>query len=243
MQKGNRIMWCEHMFSLNKIRKVFSGENKNSLINWGELRRLQPVSDVYGLDRGQAIDRYYIENFLEEHGTDITGTVLELHDSDYTDKYGDTVLKKDVLDINTGNENATIITDLAKADVIEDETYDCFILTQTLQYIYDLRSAIFHSHRILKKGGVILATVPSISRIDCVAGIEGDYWRFTKASVKKIFSEFFNEKDIEVNCYGNVLVATGFIMGLAANELEKKELDLNDPDFPVLICIRAVKKS
>ena len=211
-------------------------------LRWGNLRRLNPISDVYGLDRGQAIDRYYIENFLEKHKNDIHGTVLELLDSSYTVKYGgNTVVKNDVLDIDNKNKNATIITDLTKADNIKDNTYDCLILTQTLQYIYDLKSALFHAHRILKPGGVMLATVPSVSRIDCVAGIEGDYWRFTKASAEKMFSEFFQNENLTIEAYGNVLVDISFLIGLATHELTKKELDYIDSNFPLLICIRAVK--
>ena len=44
----------------------FSTRNKSSLKFWSDHRKLEPVSDIYGLDRGQAIDRYYIENFLEK---------------------------------------------------------------------------------------------------------------------------------------------------------------------------------
>jgi len=211
-------------------------------VRWGKKRRLHPVSNVYGLDRGQAIDRYYIENYLEKHSSDIRGTILELLNENYTVKYGgDRVIRSDVLDLDPENRNATIITDLTKAHQIKDGTYDCFILTQTLQFIYDLPSALYHAYRILKPGGVILVTVPSVSRIDCVAGVEGDYWRFTLASADKLFSQFFPRENVEIEAHGNVLAATSFLMGLAAHELKKQELDYYDPNFPVLICIRAVK--
>ncbi len=55
--------------------------NQCPRINWGELRRLTPISDVWGLDRGRPLDRYYIESFLERHRGDIRGRVLEVKDS------------------------------------------------------------------------------------------------------------------------------------------------------------------
>lgn len=225
----------------NKFMRFRS--RRNSLLQfWKEHRKLQPISNIYGIDRGQAIDRYYIENFLERNNKDIHGTVLELLNSDYTKKYGkQNVSISDVLDIDNTNKNATIYTDLSKAESIKPETYDCFILTQTLQFIFDFKMALYHSHRILKPGGTLLVTLPCVSRIDCVAGIDSDFWRFTKASANKMFSELFPDDSIQIEVYGNVLVCTGFLIGLAREELEKDELDYYDPNFPLLICVRAVK--
>ena len=57
-------------------------------VNFGQLRRLTPISSKFGMDRGLPIDRYYIEAFLEAHAGDIRGRVLELGDDDYTRRYG-----------------------------------------------------------------------------------------------------------------------------------------------------------
>ena len=45
------------------------------------------------------------------------------------------------------------------------DAFDCIIFTQTLHFIYDVRLAIQTLHRILKPGGVLLATFPGISQI------------------------------------------------------------------------------
>ena len=220
----------------------FSTRNKSSLKFWSDHRKLEPVSDIYGLDRGQAIDRYYIENFLEKNKKDINGIVLELLNSNYTRKYGQrNIVRSDILDIDVANKNANIYADLTKADSVKSDTYDCFILTQTLQFIFDLKNALCHSYRILKPGGTMLVTIPCVSRIDCVAGIDSDFWRFTKASANRMFTEFFPSDSIQIEVYGNVLVCTSFLMGLASEELKKEELDYYDPNFPLLVCIRAVK--
>src|SRR5919108_701423 len=119
----------------------------------GTLRRTTPLSHDFGYDRGTPVDRYYIERFLWAHRDDVRGRVLEVKDSTYTDWLGSGVTQKDVLDIDRANEDATISADLASADEIADGTFDCFILTQTLQLIYDVRSAVTHARRILRPGG------------------------------------------------------------------------------------------
>src|SRR5262245_14131445 len=105
----------------------------------GTLRRLTPLSDSWGMDRGTPVDRYYIEQFLAEHRADIHGRVLEGRDDHYSTRFGSGVLKQDVLDINPANPQATLVADLAAADAIPANQFDCFVLTQTLQFIYDTR--------------------------------------------------------------------------------------------------------
>ena len=206
----------------------------------GTLRRTTPLSSGWGFDRGRPVDRYYIDGFLERYRWDIRGRVLEILNSSYTDRYGSQIERADVLDINPVNPLATIISDLSAADSIGSDVFDCFILTQTLQLIYDVKSAVAHSHRILCPGGVLLATIPAVSRI---AG-EGysDYWRFTPASCSLLFGEIFGADQVTVHSYGNVLTAVAFLEGMACEELSKRELDENDENFPVILAVRAVKK-
>lgn len=208
---------------------------------FGTLRRTTPFSNMWGFDRGTPVDRYYIEKFLDEHRRDIRGRVLEVKDSAYTRRYGTAVERGDVVDIDPANSKATIIADLAAADSIPSDTFDCFILTQTLQLIYDTRSVIFHAHRILRPGGVFLVTVPSVSRIIPNRGLETDYWRFTVASCALLFSAAFGSTQVTVRSYGNVLTSISFLMGLAHEELSSKELAVDDKYFPVVIAIRAIK--
>ena len=209
-------------------------------VRLGDLRRTTPVSAGWGADRGQPIDRYYIERYLEEHSVDIRGRVLELMDSRYTQRYGSAVSSSDVLDIDASNERATIVADLTDASGVPSASFDCIVLTQVLQSIYDFAAAVRECHRLLRPGGVLLATVPSVSRIDPVPGVEGDYWRFTKASCGRLFRDVFGEA-VTVDAYGNVLTAIAFLTGLAKEELKPHELDLRDDFFPVLIAVRAVK--
>jgi hypothetical protein len=117
------------------------------------------------------------------------------------------------------------------------------ICTQTLQLIYPVREAVANIARVLKPGGVVLATVPGIaqlSRPDATQG--GDYWRFTSLSVRRMFEESFDAAGVTVTSYGNVKSSTAFLYGLAAEDLKRQELELNDPDYDFLIGVRAVKR-
>ena len=228
-------------------------KQKKCLANWpfvgfvrfGKLRQLTPISRVFGLNRGQSIDRYYIERFLNTHALEIHGHVLEIADNKYTCKFGGShVTKSDVLHVLENNPQATIVADLTHADNISTNTFDCIICTQTLQFIYDVRSAICTLNRILKPGGILLVTVPGISQISQYDMDRwGEYWRFTTLSAKYLFEEIFGKSNVSVQAYGNVLVASSFLYGLAAEELTLKELNYNDQDYEMLISIRAVKSA
>jgi SAM-dependent methyltransferase len=210
-------------------------------VRLGSLRRTTPVSDRWGWDRGTPIDRHYIDAFLEEHRGDIRGRVLEVRDSRYTERFGSGVTQADVLDIDESNADATIVADLTATAELPAGLFDCFILAQTLQYIFDLEAAIRGAHRVLRPGGVVLATVPAVSRIARSAGIGGDYWRFTGASCRRLFSGAFGEENVAVRSFGNALTGAGFLMGLSVEDLSPEQLRLADEFFPVLIAVRASK--
>lgn len=209
----------------------------------GTLRRLTPLSDSWGMDRGTPVDRYYIERFLTENQGDIHGRVLEVRDSSYTNRFGRDVRQRDVLDISASNPQATVVADLAAAEGVPANLFDCFVLTQTLQFIYDTQGAIGHAYRILRPGGVLLVTVPSVSRVAPRYGLKTDYWRFTAAACSALFGPVFGGAQVVVHSYGNVLTAAAFLAGMAYEELSQRELEAVDPYFPVIIAVRAVKPS
>lgn len=205
----------------------------------GIFRRTSPLSEVWGYDRGTPVDRYYIEKFLLEYQQDIAGRILEVKDSEYTRRYGTAITQTDILDIDKTNKNATIIADLSTGEGLPSMAFDCFILTHTLQYVFNVRAAIDNAYRLLRPGGVLLVAVPSVCRIDTSCG--GDYWRFTAASCARLFSESFGLENTTVRSYGNVLVCIASLMGMAFEELSAEELTKNDDAFPLIIAVRAVK--
>ena len=210
-------------------------------IDFGELRRLDPVDAGFGGGRGRPIDRHYIEGFLARHAAAVHGRVLEVAEDRYTRRFGgDRVSASEVLHRDASNPRATFIGDLADGATLPSGHFDCFICTQTLQYVFDVRRAVATVHRMLKPGGVWLLTVPGISQISPYDRDRwGEHWRFTPQSVKRLLAEAFS--DFEVRAFGNVLAATGFLQGLACEDLTADELDHVDDRYPMLVTARAVR--
>jgi hypothetical protein len=71
----------------------------------------------------------------------------------------------------------------------------------------------------------------------------GDFWRFSKQSALKVFTEVFGEKNVEVASYGNVLSCVGLLEGISFEELTKEELDYNDEVYQMVISIIATKRT
>ncbi len=210
--------------------------------NWHNLRSLEPISKVFSLDRGTPIDRVYIEDFLSKNRDLITGVVCEIADNNYSKKFGSDVECYEVLRYTDDNPNATIIGDLCNTSTLPKSKIDCFILTQTLNFIYDYKNSIRGIYHMLNNGGVALVTVSGISQISRYDYERlGDFWRFTDMSIKRAFEEVFGDGNVEVEAYGNVLSATAFLQGISAEELIKEELFYKDEDYQVTICVKAVK--
>jgi SAM-dependent methyltransferase len=212
-------------------------------VQWGSFRRVTPIDPDFGWTRGQPIDRYYIDQFLESRQADIRGRVLEVADRQYTQRYGgDRVTRSDVLHAVEGNPEATLIGDLTTGRGIPAGAFDCILLTQTLLVVYDVRATLATVCRALRPGGVVLATFPGIAQISRHDMDRwGDYWRFTTLSARRLFEEAFPPAHVQIGVHGNVLTAVAFLHGLAAEELKAEELAYHDQDFEVLITARADK--
>jgi SAM-dependent methyltransferase len=228
---------------LRPVRQAYVDWRRSRRPKLGDLRRLTPIDANWGFERGTPVDRVYVERFVGSHRGDIRGRVLEIAAPDYTSRYGAGVERVDILMAKEGNPQATIVGDLANAPHIPDDSFDCAIVTQTLQFVYDVRAAFSTLHRILAPGGVLLATVPGLTKISPPEDAEyGEWWHYTGRSARRLAEEAFGAGNVEVATYGNVLSATGFLYGLAATDLEPAELDAHDPLYEVAIGLRAVKR-
>lgn len=212
-------------------------------VRFGSLRRLRPISTEWGSERGQPIDRYYIDQFLARQSADIQGHVLEIGTDTYTKRFGGgQVRRSEVLHVAEQRPPITLLGDLTCAEHIASNVFDCVVLTQTLQAIYDVPAAMRTVHRILKPGGIVLVTVPGISKISRYDMDRwGYYWSFTTCSMRRMFETAFPPANIQVEAYGNVLTAIAFLHGLASSELRRQELDDHDADYELVITVRAQK--
>jgi hypothetical protein len=174
---------------------------------------------------------------------DIRGDVLEVADDDYTRKFGgERVRSSQVLHLTPGNPRATMVGDLATGQGVPVEAFDCLILTQVFQMVYDVQAAIRTSYRALRPGGVMLVTLPGITQVSRYDMDRwGDYWRFTTLSAARLFEECLPDAAVHVRAFGNVLTAVAFLYGLSADDLEPHELSHHDPDYEVLITARVAK--
>ncbi len=210
-------------------------------LSWHNLRSTEPVQRNFGHYRGTSIDRFYIEEFLITNQSLIKGNVLEIAENTYSKKFGGNVASFEVLHYDSKNNNVTIVGDLTKTETLPENRIDCFICTQTLNFIYDFKAAIKGSFHLLKPGGVMLCTVAGlcqVSRYDMDRW--GDYWRFTTKSIQQSFEEVFGN-NVKVTAYGNVLSATALLQGITVEELTTEELLFCDDDYQVVITIVATK--
>jgi SAM-dependent methyltransferase len=218
---------------------AMTGGPRLKRVDFGSLRRLEPVSRHFGFDRGLPVDRYYIEAVLARHAADVRGRVLEVGDDAYTKRFGDgRVTRRDVLHVDGKDPNATIVADLATGDAIPGAAFDCVILTQTLHLVYDVRAALATLRRILRPGGTLLATFPGLSQLSCDVWRDTWYWGFTTRAARRLFAEAFPDAEVEIESHGNVLASIAFLQGIATEELERFELDHRDPSYELLITAR-----
>ena len=207
------------------------------------LRRVRPYRPDFGWHRGKCVDRYYVEQFLMQHSQDIRGRAVEIGENQYLTKFGgDRITHADVLDF-VPRPGVTLLTDLACAPAIPDNSFDCIVCTHTLMAIYDVHAATRTLHRILAPAGVALVTLAGISQIvpNRMNGGADDCWRFTRPSAHKLFADVFGREHVTVETFGNVLTATALLHGLVVDELTPEEFAHNDPDYPTIVAVRAVK--
>jgi SAM-dependent methyltransferase len=207
---------------------------------WGNLKRSKPFSAHYGFDRGQPVDRRYIERFLGRMADRIRGDVLEVRSSDYTRRFGSVGVRSHVIDIDPSNDAATIVGDLCHRETLRADSYDCVILTQTLQYLDAPDAALTNLWCSLRAGGVMLITVPCTARIDHESP-ESDYWRWTPAGLRRLIEENCGDAAAEIESGGNLVAALAVMLGLAFEDLSEGDLADDDPVFPIIACAAVTK--
>jgi len=210
-------------------------------------RRLRPLGN--GRQRGLPIVRYYWARFLERHRADIRGHGLEIGSTATIRQYGGPALTQaDGLDLVAHSEDISVVADLTAADTVPADTYDCLVNQFTMHLIHDLDSALYHSLRILRPGGVLLVNFPSVEYL-FPRGLDMGtgppifvFWQFTPLQVENLLRDAgLSEDDFEIDLFGNLFARVAYQLNVPAEELTQEELDHVDPGHPLLICVRATK--
>ncbi len=200
----------------------------------------RPLSRAFGRESGEPIDRVYIEGFLRKHQKEISGVVGEIGEDTYTKQFGTNVRKSIVFHL-TGR-NGAVIGNLETGEGLEEGMVDCLICTQTIQMIYDLPAVARNIYKMLKPGGVALITGHGISQMSLGDDAQwGEYWRFTRSSLNRIFQDVFGEENVVISSYGNVKTTTCFLYGLVQEDMTAKDYEYDDPQYPVIFGIRVRK--
>lgn len=221
------------------LRKLFI--QKYEYVNLIAKMPKEPVSKRFGAERGTPVDRIYIERFLQNNRSKIQGTVMEIADTRYTEMFGNDVKRSLVLHVNGWGKN-TVKGNLETGEGLTPNSVDCLICTQTLQFIYDIHSAVHNIYTVLRPGGIALVTAHCLGQISLYDYYNwGEYWRFTDQTMRRLFSESFDDKNVEVHAWGNMKTAIASLYGLCAEDLERKDFESNNEQFPVIITVCARK--
>jgi len=201
-----------------------------------------PLSSASGFDRGTPIDRFYIERFLAAHREDIHGRVLEIGEDKYSRRFGGRrVTRQDILHIDDSNSAATLVGDLSDPGLLPADTFDCIVLTQTLQYVFDVAAALRNVRSALRPGGIALITFPGVAPISIDDWQDRYYWRFTLPSVNRLLADIFGEGHYSATAGGNLLAATAFLHGAAVEEVGTARLEPAMTSHAIVVMARAVR--
>jgi len=225
--------FCQLVIVLEKIGLLSVATNS---INWGDLKKTVPICQVFGLTRGKPVDRYYLNKFITEVKSQISGQILEI---------GGTPKDKDFYEVNLGSSykvmnieagsGIDIVGDAHDVSLIKRESFDSIITFNVLEHCYSPWQVVENIYTWLKPGGKCFAMVPSAVRLHATPM---DYWRPLPDAFTWMFRNFSQRK---LYVYGNLISVIASYHGIATEELTTEELDAFHPDFPVVTCIVAQK--
>ena len=198
--------------------------------------RRRPIDPNWGFERGTPIDRVYVERFVGAHAA--TSADASSRSPRPTTRRGSGAASSsvDILMATEGNPQATIVGDLADAPHIPDDAFDCAIVTQTLQFVYDVRGRARDApphpragrraprdgaradEDLAARGRAVRRVVALHRPLGCGGSRRRPSARGTSRSRR----------------YGNVLAAAGFLYGLAASDLSRRSSTRRDPLYEVV---------
>lgn len=130
-----------------------------------------------------------------------------------------------------------------------EDSYDLVLCTQVLEHCKNPQKIVDECHRVLKPGGTLIVTVPSIFPVH---GYPADYWRFMPDGLRHLLRAFshvevFGEPDFAeslaiVNChYGHVVTGRLGALGRMIDPLWNLAMNLFARTFSTVLRLIAGK--
>jgi len=234
-----------HLLKIATARRRFAQfvARRRSPALWFLLRRsTRPLSRYDGSDRGISPGRFYIDAFIEQNRHLLVGACLEIQRPLYLTRFDSAAItSKTILDIDEKNGAATPIGDLQDLHGVDENSYDCLVVTQTLMYMQNLEAAVAELFRILRPGGHALVTVAAMERQDPALGLK-DQVRLLPGGMQALFGRQFGDDEIRVATYGNILTGIGHWTRMSVHDLPNRAFRSHDPNFPVIVGVVARKR-
>jgi SAM-dependent methyltransferase len=135
----------------------------------------------------RSLFRHYQNIFIEKYGKEFHGTVIEIGaEIHYNNRiFFPNVDKYLTSNLSLDRGEVDIIIDITNISNIESNSIDGLICVSVLEHVDNLDRAIGEIHRILRKDGKLILTVPFAFPYHDVV----DYWRLGK----DIYFNFFND--------------------------------------------------
>jgi SAM-dependent methyltransferase len=136
---------------------------------------------------------------------DLSGRVLDLGGSRKS-KYHELIQgEHDIEVVNIdGASGLDLHFDLEKPFPLVDDRYDAVLTCNVLEHIYNYQNIFSESHRVLRKGGTLIITVPFLIFFH---PSPHDYWRYSKETLDKLLlSSDFTDVSITTIGRGPFLV-------------------------------------
>jgi ubiquinone/menaquinone biosynthesis C-methylase UbiE len=136
--------------------------------------------------------RYYLDGALDDVRDSFKGFVLDVggkkqnRRGSFQPPYSQ--VDKWVFLNNDGKSEPDILANLPEIP-IEDNIVDVIICTEVLEYIYDYKKMLSECHRVLKKDGILILSIPFMHPLH--SDFECDYYRFTETLIKNELTGIF----------------------------------------------------
>ncbi|MGC8880076.1 MAG: class I SAM-dependent methyltransferase [Anaerolineae bacterium] len=153
-------------------------------------RRQLEIELLYSGNRHLCSPLYYAQYrvtlpLIREH---VKGKLIDLGCGDVPFKHDieGLVTRYDTLDLFPKRADLTYVSDIQDMPSVPSGSYDSAICLEVLEHVADPFRAVREIHRILAPGGVLIISVPHLSRLH---DLPHDYFRYTSFGLRSILEQ------------------------------------------------------